>query len=89
MNQILKGGCYKTKEGWLIVGIRRGGIYQCRDIIIDPDGYDEEIIDLSENEIKDIADLSICYRPYYSREKGLYAVWDECNKPHSEKIILQ
>lgn len=89
MNQILQGGCYKTEFGWLIVGTRQGDFYQCRDIEIEGGDYDEEIRDMTENQIREIADIDICYRPYYSKNKGLYAVWDECNKPHSEKIILQ
>ena len=88
MERILMGGCYKTENGWLIVGINKGGYYQCRDIEIDDDCYDEDIRDMTDEEIRKIADLTICYRAYYGKERGLYAVWDE-SKPHSEKIFLQ
>ena len=82
------GGCYKTEFGWLIVGVNKKGYYQCRDIEIEDGSYDEEIRDMTDEQIRATADLNICYRPYYSKTKGLYAVWDE-SQPHSEKIILQ
>ena len=85
---IKMGGCYKTEEGWLIVGVKRNGYYQCRDIIIDDGGYDEEISDLSEDRIREIADLSVCFRAYYHKAFGLYKVWDE-SRPRSEAIVLQ
>jgi len=90
MENIKIGGCYqkKNKCGWLLVLNKYGdGTWQTRDIEIDGYGYDEEIADLTKEDIKKIADLSICYRPYYHKEKGLYAVWNEI-KPHAEKIIL-
>lgn len=89
IEQIKMGGCYKTNDGWLIVGVKRDGTYQCRDIIVDEDGYDEEIGDFTESKIRKIADLSICYRPYYHREKGLYAVWDESKLKSEGLITLQ
>jgi len=90
MNQIKIGGCYqkKDKTGWLLVLNKYKDYWQTRDIEIDECGYDEEIADLDEKQIKEIADLSVCYRPYYHKVKGLYAVWNEC-KPHTQKIILQ
>lgn len=87
-NKILMGGCYKTKNGWLIVGVNKGGYFQCKDIEIEDGDYDEEIRDLTEAQIKEIADLSVVYRAYYGKGRGLYAVWNE-SEPHSEKIILQ
>ena len=88
-NKILMGGCYKTENGWLIVGVNKGSYFQCRDIEIDDNVYDEEIRDMTKAEIREIADLSVCYRAYYGKNgRGLYAVWDE-TKPISEKIILQ
>jgi hypothetical protein len=85
---IKMGGCYKTEEGYLIVGVKKDNAYQCQDIIIDSSGYDEEICDLTTEEIEKIADLSICYRPYYHKRFGLYKVWDE-TKPRENEIILQ
>jgi len=90
MKEIIKqGGCYKMKnEGWLIVGVNKGDYYQCRDIIIDDSGYDEEIRDMTDEQIRKEANLDVCFRPYYHKEYGLYKVWDE-TKPKSEEIILQ
>ena len=90
-HNILIGGCYKQKEienGWLLIGKKYDdGTWQTRDIIIDNNDYDEEIADKTEKQIKELADLSICYRPYYRQGVGLYAVWDE-TKPKSEMIKL-
>ena len=85
---IKRGGCYKTEEGWLIVGVKKGNTYQVQDIIIDEGGYDEEISDMTEEKIRECADLTICYAPSYHKQKGLYKVWNQ-EKPHSEAIILQ
>ena len=84
------GCCYKTRDGsWLYVNAKRGDLFVCRDIIIDEDGYDEEISEKTEEEIKKIIEeAGICYRPYYHKRKGLYKVWDE-TKPQSEAIVLQ
>jgi hypothetical protein len=87
-NQEIKmGGCYKTDEGWLIVGIKKGKTYQTQDIIIDEGGYDEEIADMTEDKIRKIANLTICYRPYYHKQKGLYKVWDETKNKNNEMIL--
>ncbi len=89
-NNIKVGCCYKTKEdGWIIVNARHDNYFTCHDIIIDSYGYDEEISEMTEKQIKDIIASPTCYRPYYHRKYGLYKVWDEENKPHSEAIILQ
>ena len=90
MTQIKIGGCYqkKDKSGWLLVLNKWDDTWLTRDIEIYEYGYDEEIADLTKEDIEKIADLSICYRPYYHKEKGLYAVWNEA-KPHSEKRLLQ
>ena len=88
MENIKIGGCYKTKEGWLLVNTKHGNTWSCHDIIIDEGVYDDEISDMTKEEIEKIADLSICYAPKYHKKYGLYEVWDQA-KPHSERIILQ
>ncbi len=90
MQTIKMGGCYKSKDGysWLIIGVNKGSYFQVRDIEIDNEDYDEEIKDMTEAQIRECADLSICYRPYYHKIKGLYKVWDE-SKPRDKEIILQ
>ena len=91
MENIKIGGCYqkKDKTGWLLVLNKYdNNTWQTRDIEMDDTFYDEEIADLDREQIEEIADLSICYRPYYHKEKGLYAIWDEA-KPHDQRIILQ
>lgn len=95
MKKVIKqGGCYqlKNKEGWLIVGVKKDyrgeGYYQCQEIYVDDEFYDETIRDLDEEDIRELANLEICYRPYYHKKLGLYKVWDE-SKPKSAEITLQ
>ena len=88
-DNILIGGCYKTKAGsWLIVNKRQGANFVCHEIFIDEYGYDEEISEMTESKIREIADLSICYAATYRKGKGLYKVWDQ-TKPISDAIVLQ
>jgi len=88
-NQIKIGGCYKTKEGWLLVQNKSSSdTWHVRDIIVEDGIYDEDIIDMSAEDIAKVADLSVCYRPYYHKKKGLYKAWDE-TKPREEAIEIQ
>ncbi len=90
MEKIKIGGCYQTRKdefGWILITGREGKNYNVRDIEIDGLDYDEEIRELSEDRIREMVKMDVCFRPYYKKGTGLYAVWDE-SLPLSEKRIL-
>ena len=86
---IKSGGCYKTKDGgWIIITTYSDKNHRvCHLCYNDEDGYDEEIRDMTDDQIREIADLSVCYVPYYRKGKGLYKVWDKL-QPKSKAIII-
>ena len=88
--EIIKmGGCYKMKDdGWIIVTIHSDkNHYKCHLCYRDESGYDEEIRDMTKEQIREVADLSICYRPFYRKGSGLYKVWNE-SEPKEKEIII-
>lgn len=83
-------GCYKSKTNndWILVNKKYGdGTYKCHIVSIEEDGYDEEIEDLTEKEIAEEFDTSVCYVPVYHKIYGLYKVWDGANR--NTEIWLQ
>ncbi len=75
------GGFYKTKDnGWFFCNHRGNGYIQGRFIYIDKDGYDEDIVDIKEEKVKEQLLDGICWVGKYSKTRGLYAVWDGGNK---------
>lgn len=80
--EVLKiGGVYKTKEGWLLVNKKVGHRYLVYDIMLDEEDsdYDMDIGEMTEKEIREIADTSVCYVGKF-RGPHLYAVWDGQDK---------
>lgn len=75
-------GVYKTKDGWHLVNKKIGHRYLVHDIMIDEDGdYDVDISEMTEKEIREIADTSVCYvGKFRKKDNVLYAVWDGGNK---------
>lgn len=84
MEDTLKiGGFYKTKDnGWFFVNkyLKKDGLIAGRFIYIDESGYDEEIVDLEEHELRKQLLDEVCWTGKYHKVKGLYAVWDGGNK---------
>ena len=91
MNDILKiGGFYRTKDGgWFFLNkyLKKDGLIAGRFIYIDESGYDEEIVDLEEHELREQLLDGVCWTGKYHKQKGLYAVWDGGNK--DTIVILQ
>ena len=82
-NEVLKiGGFYKTKDdGWFFVNkYIEKDLIGGRFIYIDEYGYDEEIADIKEKDLREKLLDGVCWTGKYHRQKGLYAVWDGGNK---------
>lgn len=73
-NTIKLGGLYKCKDGsWLIVNkkVAKDG-YTCHNIFLEEDGYDDDIIELSEAEIREmIENIDECHAPLIRRSDNM------------------
>jgi len=82
------GGFYRIKDGsWFFVNKKfSDGVISGRFIYIEPDFYDEDIVDISEKELSEKLVDGICWTGKYHRKYGLYAVWDGANKKTMVKL---
>lgn len=88
MTVIKSGVAYRSKDDpnvWCIVGVNRKGMYQCRIVEWCDGDYDEEIADMSYQEIEKEFDIEECFTPICTKKDGLLAVWDGGNR---DTIIL-
>ena len=86
---LIVGGLYKVKgeeNRWILINKKlNNGKYVIHDILIDEDGYDVDISEVSSDIITALIDTEKVYNGIW-KNRMLYAVWDGANK--SSKIIV-
>ncbi len=84
MENVIKiGGAYKSKDGgsFLYVNKKMGvDLYSVRDIIVDEDGDDIEILDMTTEEIREKYDTENCWTLLWHKKYGVYGYWDGANR---------
>ncbi len=76
-------GLYKSKQypEWIMIEKQYSDrTYKTRIIAVDDDLYDEEIADLTVEEIAEHFNINECYVALYHKEYGLWGAWDGANR---------
>jgi len=81
------GGFYETKDkDWFFINEMKGNDISGRFIYIDDEFYDEDIVDITKQELAEKLLDGKCWVGRYDKDKGLYAVWDGANKSTLRKL---